>query len=138
MKILILIIIYHYYYCLNLNVPVLSIRQSLNIAEVSGGILEVSISHDGLARRLVVSLIQVRQLPRIVTKVQNTKTAARPLTYRVKVTAFSSRQSGRLKQSRASKTSKQADPQGKAIRMTLNDLQRSHTHTNDSEQPRME
>lgn len=73
----------------------------------------MSISHDTLARRLVVSIIQVQRIPlKASPKVLATKTTAKTGTYRLKVTALTARQAGRLKQSRASKA-RQADQQGK-------------------------
>ncbi|OQR70044.1 synaptotagmin-16-like [Tropilaelaps mercedesae] len=85
---------------------------SLNIADASGGVLEVSITHDALARRLIVSLIQVQRVsPKAAPKVQGGRATARCGTYRVKVTALTTRQAGRLKQGRTSKA-KQADQQG--------------------------
>ncbi|XP_022708283.1 synaptotagmin-16-like [Varroa jacobsoni] len=96
----------------NQKITVVTTNQSFNIADASGGVLEVSISHDTLARRLVVSIIQVQRIPlKASPKVLATKTTAKTGTYRLKVTALTARQAGRLKQSRASKA-RQADQQG--------------------------
>lgn len=73
-----------------------------------GGFLEVIVNHDTLARRVIVSLVQARKLPM--------KTQGGASSYRVKVTAITSKQAANNKIMKHSSKVKQANQQGESIK----------------------